>query len=550
MYKDYFHLNEMPFSIAPDPRFLFMSNRHREAMAHLLYGMQGEGGIVLLTGEVGTGKTTLCRNLLAQLPSNVDMAYILNPSMNVRELLQAICEEYHINIPSGRPGLKTLIDALNAHLLAAHAKGRHAILMVDEAQNLGPLVIEQLRLLTNLETNTRKLLQIFLVGQPELQTILSRPDMRQVSQRIIARYHLTHLNKSEVQAYIAHRLRIAGASPLIFPDVLIKRICRNSGGVPRLINLICDRALLVTYVRQKPHVTKSILKQAIKEVITTDPARRQFWLISAGLMLTASFIFTSFAVKNRNPLVDWVRSAYTGASTKSNALETTPLIAAENSPVERASATTVLSSSTHSYSAHVIEDDSEASAYRFLFKLYGINIDLHPGDSSCPLAEVTNIHCYDGHGGLADLFLLDQPVLLRLFSDDGKKSFAILIAIDRKSVTLLVDGVSRQLSLNDLANKWSGQFIAILKIPPDFSGEILPLQRGQAVTWLRQMMEITDGIRSDGSDLYDDELARRVRIFQLTEGIESNGIVDATTVIRLNVRNGKGAPPLFTNSKN
>jgi len=175
MYRKYFGLGEAPFSIAPDPRYLYMSERHQEALAHLLYGISGDGGFVLLTGEVGAGKTTICRCLLEQIPPNCDIAYIFNPKLTVEELLSTICTEFGVAYPAGRTTVKTFVDNINAYLLDAHARGRQAVLIIDEAQSLSVDVLEQMRLLTNLETNQRKLLQIILVGQPELAEMLARP---------------------------------------------------------------------------------------------------------------------------------------------------------------------------------------------------------------------------------------------------------------------------------------------------------------------------------------------------------------------------------------
>ena len=209
MYTAYFGLYESPFSIAPDPLYLYMSEHHREALAHLQYGIKIDGGFVLLTGEVGAGKTTLCRSLLEQLPEDVDIAYILNPKVSVIELLETICDELHIERPE-EVSIKKLVDRINTRLLDANARGRKTVLIIDEAQNLSIEVLEQLRLLTNLETNRYKLLKIVLLGQPELLQILNRMEMRQLSQRITARCHLGPLDAADVGAYVRHRLEIAG----------------------------------------------------------------------------------------------------------------------------------------------------------------------------------------------------------------------------------------------------------------------------------------------------------------------------------------------------
>jgi len=253
MYKEYFGLEEMPFSIAPDPRYLYMSDQHREALAHLLYGFNSDGGFVLLTGNVGTGKTTICRCLLEQIPEKTAIAFIINPKLTVDELLAVICDEFGIKYPAGNKSIKLFIDNINTYLLEAHAIGHRAVLIIDEAQNLSADVLEQLRLLTNLETNQVKLLQIILMGQPELRDKLSRPDLLQLSQRIIARYHLGALSKKEVAAYVSHRLTVAGVKDRIFSDAAIAELYKLSGGVPRLINVLCDRALLGVRFRSVWH---------------------------------------------------------------------------------------------------------------------------------------------------------------------------------------------------------------------------------------------------------------------------------------------------------
>lgn len=249
MYTHYFGLTERPFSLAPNPRYLFMSPRHQEALAHLLYGTGESGGFVALTGEVGTGKTTLCHCLLEQLPDDIDIALILNPRMNSVELLASLCDELRIAYPPNTQSLKVLVDGLNKHLLSAHAKGHRTVVVIDEAQNLSFDVLEQIRLLTNLETSRTKLLHIILVGQPELNRLLAQKNLRQLNQRITARYYLEPLSFNETRAYIHHRLAVSGGDSRLFTHAAVRRIYRYSGGIPRLINNICDRALLGAYSR-------------------------------------------------------------------------------------------------------------------------------------------------------------------------------------------------------------------------------------------------------------------------------------------------------------
>ncbi|NOU00333.1 MAG: AAA family ATPase [Gallionella sp.] len=546
MYKDYFRLNEMPFSIAPDPRFLFMSDRHREAMAHLLYGVQGEGGIVLLTGEVGTGKTTICRSLLEQLPEHIDVAFILNPRMSVEELLQTICEEFHIKITATQRGIKTFVDALNAQLLAAHAEGHRAILIVDEAQNLDATVLEQLRLLTNLETNTRKLLQIFLIGQPELQGMLAKPEMRQVAQRVVARYHLGNLNQSEANTYVAHRLRIAGASPLIFPEALVKQVYRASNGVPRLINLICDRALLGAYVQGQQQVTSPIIRQAILEVFAATPRKPQrAWFVSAGLVAVATGIAILFVTQmndtQSNKIVPIATKVAAASAVAPAQAASAPLVVTSPLPVKPA--TTPLK-----WPSDVPLINSDALAFQSLFKLYDVDFNAPSIPIPCQQAVAKGLRCYEGRGGLSDLFLIDQPVVLRLTSSDGKAYSATLTALDHQAATLVVGGIVQHVSLSDLANAWLGQFVVIWNAPPNFKSELKQGQRNDTVAWMRHAMEAVDGIHDNGSDVFDAALEKRVRAFQLIEGMQPDGLVGSRTLIRLNVRNSN-LPHLVTDKK-
>ena len=266
MYLNFFGLQDKPFSIAPDPKFLFMTDQHREALAHLLFGVGDEGGFVLLTGEIGTGKTTVCRRLLSQLDENVNVAFIVNPRLSACELLQSICDEFEINYGDNL-SIKFLVDLINEFLLNSHSSGKNTILIIDEAQNLSDEVLEQLRLLTNLETNEKKLLQLILLGQPELNTKLEQYNLRQLAQRVTARFHLKSLSENQMISYIKHRLHVAGFRGDIFEDSAFKYIFNQSRGIPRLVNVICDRALLGAYTQDKIIITQKIVKNACKEVL-------------------------------------------------------------------------------------------------------------------------------------------------------------------------------------------------------------------------------------------------------------------------------------------
>ncbi len=297
MYQQYFGLAEDPFSIAPDPRYLFLSDKHREALAHLIYGVGNQGGFVVLTGEVGTGKTTICRCLLKQIPENADIAYIINPKQSINQLLQSICNDLGIYFEKGRTS-KDLIDDLNKYLLEAHASGRNTILIIDEAQNLSVEILEQIRLLTNLETNEKKLLQLVLLGQPELNDLLASKELRQLAQRVTARFHLTPLSKSEVTQYIEHRLSVAGCRNELFRVAAINSVYKHSRGIPRVINQICDRALLGVYATNEDQVTRKIANKASKEIFA-EPVNRRFFswspiftaVIISSVVLLASYLW-------------------------------------------------------------------------------------------------------------------------------------------------------------------------------------------------------------------------------------------------------------------
>ncbi len=290
MYKGYFGLKESPFSIAPNPRFLFMSERHKEALAHLSYGLGETGGFALLTGEVGTGKTTISRRLMEQLPENTQAAFILNPTLSSQELLATVCDELKIRYRKTGATLKTLTDKIHEKLNKNHLAKLNTLLIIDEAQHLAPDVLEQLRLLTNLETDTKKLLQVILIGQPELKQLLQRRDLRQLAQRITARYHLMPLTKDEVSQYIQHRLSVAQCDRMLFENGAVAEVHRISQGIPRIINLLCERSLTNAYCSNNALVTKKIVLKSAQEALGDEYKAKYWWQHIAVKGLAASFI--------------------------------------------------------------------------------------------------------------------------------------------------------------------------------------------------------------------------------------------------------------------
>ena len=267
MYNHYFQLKHAPFSIAPDPRYLFMSERHREALAHLLYGIGSGGGFVLLTGEIGAGKTTVCRCFIEQIPDNCRLAYIFNPRLNVEELLQTICDELHIALPSGVSGVKSYVDAINRYLLESHAQGLNNVLVIDEAQNLNARTVEELRMLSNFQTDDRSLLQTFLLGQPEFRATLHSPTMQQLRQRVIASYHLGPMDAQETRAYVEHRLATVGwKGDPSFDDAAHAAIYAYSGGIPRKTNTLMDRVLLMGYLEELHGFGGAHIEEVVRDI--------------------------------------------------------------------------------------------------------------------------------------------------------------------------------------------------------------------------------------------------------------------------------------------
>lgn len=518
MYQSYFGLTEAPFSIAPDPRYLYMSQRHQEALAHLLYGVNGGGGFVLLTGEVGAGKTTVCRCLLEQIPESCDVAYIFNPKLTVAELLSTICSEFGIACPADNTSIKVFIDCINAYLLDAHAKGRHSVLIIDEAQNLSADVLEQMRLLTNLETSQRKLLQIILLGQPELATMLAKAELSQLAQRIIARYHLGPLSRQEVASYVRHRLAIAGSQRPLFPSTLMRQLYRLSGGIPRIINVLCDRALLGAYVEGKERVDRSTLNQAAREVFHR-PATLLRPLL-AGL-LASSTLAAAFYLPAASP----------PANTVAKAIPAKPV------------ATLPRPSSSLDWPASEPIDQSQSMAYSALFKAWGA--DYRSGDE-CVQAETNGLRCYTTRGSLNDLRQLNLPAVLKMQDRQGVTFYATLTRLDDNSATFAIGNQTGSLALSSLAQQWSGDYTLLWRAPTVTRRKIQPGDHGADVAWLsRQLAQIHgEAATTDRDPAFDQAMVRQVKQFQLESGLTPDGTVGAQTMMRLSVAADSKAPKL------
>ena len=539
MYQSYFGLAEAPFSIAPDPRYLYMSQRHQEALAHLLYGVNGDGGFVLLTGEVGAGKTTVCRCLLEQVPESCDVAYIFNPKLTVEELLSTVCVEFGIAYPPGNTSIKVFVDCINAYLLDAHAKRRHTVLIIDEAQNLSAEVLEQMRLLTNLETNQRKLLQIILLGQPELAAMLERPELRQLAQRIVARYHLGPLTRPEVAAYVRHRLEVSGARRQLFPAALMGRLYRLSGGVPRVINVLCDRALLGAYVQGKERIDRATLAQAAREVFHQPTTRRRRMLraLSAGLILLAGGALAVAVYQQEQRDTKTAAVQQTTAKPAARAARTKLADRSEDARPGSALPDTL------EWPADLPRSRSKTLAYAALFRAWGAD---YQGADACRQAEGLGLRCRTARGGLDELRQLNRPAILYLRDGQGQEFHATLTALDDKVATFAVGAETRVVAIGALAAHWSGNYTLLSRVPPNSHRTIRPGERGPAVAWLSQQLAQAQGrvAESNRDPVFDDALVREVKQFQLARGLIPDGSVGPQTMTRLSGEADPTAPQL------
>ncbi len=558
MYLSFFGLNEKPFAITPDPRYLYLSERHAEALAHLLYGINEAGGFVQLTGEVGTGKTTIVRSLLAQTPKNAEIALILNPRMTAPEFLLTICEEIGIGVPdSSMESLKDLVDILSHYLLRAHGAGRRVVLVVDEAQNLAPAVLEQVRLLTNLETNTQKLLQIILIGQPELRELLGRNELRQLAQRITGRYHLHPLSRDETAAYVRHRLRVAGATTDIFSGPALSEIYRLSVGVPRVINVICDRALLGAYSMDRHRVIGTLVRNAASEVFGKRIIPN--WLPWAAAGSTAVVLLCAtvalwnahlLSSKQQASTVATVTHAHTTPPTQVAGDKLTPVSTTTGASAPPTAAVGTISRETVSLASllakHADETDTD-SAFANLFGLWGLKYTPASTDP-CTQATQQGLDCLTQRGSLAQLHLYNRPAILLVNDDAGNSHQVVLTHLDDEHARIELGGTTHDIGIGELSRYWFGDFVMLWRPGTSQVKSLSPGMHGPDVRWLRESLQHVRGEHSDGpvSDVFDTDLASLVRDFQRQHRLTVDGIAGVQTQIALaSAVAGSDAPLLY-----
>ena len=549
MYAPFFGLRQDPFSIAPDPHYLFMSERHREALAHLLYGLDGGGGFVLLTGEIGTGKTTVCRCFLEQIPAHCNIAYIVNPKLSATELVQSVCEEFGI-VPAHTAqhgeSVKHWTGLLNTFLLQAHADGRNCVLIIDEAQLLSADVLEQLRLLTNLETSERKLLQIILIGQPELRGMLARPELEQLAQRVIARFHLDALSADETAQYITHRLAVAGGSgPVPFDAAALQLVHRLARGVPRRINLLCGRAMLGAYASGQHTIHRATVLRAAREVFVPDaagaaaPGGRSRWshpalwaLGGAAAVGLAVWGLQGFAAP---PIAAWRATAPAAA----------PLVVASSAAPVAApapAARPVLDAASLAAVLPTLLRDENA-AWRALAPRWAAP-EVDGNTDPCGAWQADNLQCFNSsRTSLALIRQLDRPGILALAGPNGQKVFAVLQGLDGDNALLDIGGVPHAVPLDTLAGVWRGDFATLWRAPPGYPGARAASRSPVVAQWLDTQLGTLPGAGADGAAKAG-TLASRIYQFQLAQGLTPDGKVGPMTFMQLNRALGLNEPHL------
>ncbi|WEM41984.1 AAA family ATPase [Photobacterium sp. DA100] len=555
MYKDFFGITEPPFSIVPSARFLYLSERHREALTHMLSSLNGGGGFGLLTGEVGTGKTTVLRALVSRLPQETQVALIMNPSLSTLELLASLCDELGIDYSEGAT-IKILTDGIYQHLLANHREGRQTLLLIDEAQHLLPEVLEQLRLLTNLETDSIKLLKVVLVGQPELQQLLQQDRLRQLAQRITSRYHLLPLTEDEVREYIHYRLQAVDCLHEVFPPAQTKQIARATGGIPRLINLVCDKSMQLAHQQSTHQLNKELVERACNDVLSwqlphytapgaseASPASRKPLVaaLAAGVLTAAglgywSGIGASFGLPSlpSEPAIAKQVPAHNSAPVARAEEPTAARQAVSASPTVTQAAPTVQAppqqlSPQEQWQQVVKQAGSERLAMQTLYSLWGYSTQLN--QANCESGRRVQLSCFSGSGTLEQLALINRPAIVALSEPGGEAYFATLYAIGQERVELLLAGQRFAVSPKWLSQRWSGEYTLLWRPPLGDNSAIRYGQQGPRVQWLDRQLSQLLGVMPENQDTFEQALLNKLRRFQRAQDLSVDGIAGPRTLM-------------------
>lgn len=565
MYLEHFGLNRKPFSTTPDPRFLYLSTKHREGLAHLLFGTRADSSFVLLTGEIGTGKTTLCRTLLANPPEHLHVALILNSLQTPTELLASICDEFGIPYRSVTQSRKVLIDRINVFLLQKHSSGQRCILIIDEAQNLGTETLEQVRLLTNLETGDHKLLKIMLIGQPELKLLLERPELKQLNQRITARYHLLPLSEKETTSYLGHRITKAGGKTDIFSTTAAKKIHKLADGVPRVINLIAERALLGAYALNRHKIDKKLVARAAAEVLSKSGHR--FKPTLANVFMVTSFFLAVLAILLAGLNIYLQKEQSEPVSSKQSV--TTENLVQEKS----AKPETILSVHKQANAAELnanINNTSQAEkpetadlnsllnqqknqpdAINSLFALWGIPPHSLNGNTACEKAAGVKLGCIYQKGSFAELTDYNRPAVLELTDQRNNRHQILLSAIMGKNAEIIIDGEKQNISVNNLLYSWDGDFLLFWRLPPDGKEIVRAESNDESIVWLHKHLDVLLGDSSEQPlpHYFSKQLQQKLIEFQRMAGLNTDGIAGPQTLIKLATLLAEADTPTLLSSK-
>jgi general secretion pathway protein A len=543
MYTSFFGLGEKPFAITPDPRYLFMSERHAEALAHLLYGINEAGGFIQLTGEVGTGKTTVVRSLLERMPGHADVAVILNPQLTPVEFVLTICEELGIFMrDDDASSIKDLVDILNKRLLEAHAKGRRVVVIVDEAQNLTPETLEQVRLLTNLETASQKLLQIILIGQPELREVLARVELRQLAQRITGRYHLDPLSRAETASYVNHRLKVAGnSSGEVFSPSALREVHRLSNGIPRIINVICDRALLGAFTQEQHRIGPPLVRAAASEVYgrSFNPPWLKLLIGTSGAVAVLGLALGIWLLLPAGG-DDQAIAASAPQAAAPVAVEMQQVAAPAPQPAAPAAQdiATLLQEQPR--------QTTTETAFSQLFGLWGAKFDPAKG-RPCSQAQSQGLECVYQQGSWGQLRTLNRPAILTLIDDDGNAHQVVVAGLADEAAQVRLPDATREISVASISRLWYGDYLILWRPQVATPRALSAGMQGAGVRWLRASLNTVHGRadEAESSDYYDEELVRMVEDFQRQHRLNVDGIAGVQTQIVLDTLNNSSGAPLL-----